>query len=86
MDTKGFLDLLNQEQNDFILEEFSMTQDQLLGLSDEDLDDLYEELAGIEVEETMKAEETGAALSDRGRITSEIVTVWGNAYAEMDEE
>ena len=86
MSVKDFLDLLNPEQLDFIAEEFSMTQKQLSGLSDEALDEIYENLGDIEVEETMDADETGADLSERGRIASEIVTVWGNAYAKMNEE
>lgn len=76
--------LLSEEQFDFICEEFELTDVMLNDLSDDDVEDVYEGLADIEVEETMKADEENKDISERGRIASEIVTLWGNVFAEED--
>ncbi|MBE6898455.1 MAG: ADP-ribosylglycohydrolase [Ruminococcaceae bacterium] len=49
-------------------------------MNDDELDDVYDRICDIEVDETYEAGDD--ELSERGQIAEDIVTLWGNALAE----
>lgn len=69
---------LSDDQFKFILDEFGVDEDAFLALPDDALDDLYDEIGFIEVEETMAADDQDRGLSDRGKAAVGIVTLIGN--------
>ena len=71
---------LTETQIEFLCAEFSLSKDELLAAEESHLDELYDDLCCMEVDEITKA--GNGELSDRGKIVSAIVTTFGNAIAE----
>lgn len=71
---------LTETQIEFLCKEFDLEKADLMNATEEDLDEVYDDLCGIEVDETIEA--GNGELSDRGKIVSDIVTTFGNAIAE----
>lgn len=81
---KAVKDALSKEQLDFIQTEFGHDPDALGVLEDDDIDNLYDRLCGIEVEETMAAGD--GELSERGKMAESIVSAIGNELYRPDDE
>lgn len=81
---KAVEDALSKEQLDFIQTEFGHDPDALGVLEDDDIDNLYDRLCDIEVEETMAAGD--GELSERGKMAESIVSVIGNELYRPDDE
>lgn len=77
---------LSDVQFRFILSEFGIDEVAFRALSDDDLDNLYDEIGFIEVEETMAADEQERELTDRGKVAVSIVTLIGNELYQSDDE
>lgn len=76
--------LLSKAQLDFIQSEFGHDPDALGVLSDDDIDNLYDLICDIEVEETVNAGD--GELSERGKMAEGIVTLIGNALYRPEDE
>lgn len=80
--------LLSDVQLKFIRDEFGVSEDDLLQKTEDELDELYDRLCEIEIDETMSCDD--GKLSERGDTASSIVTVLGNEIAksqgDWDEE
>lgn len=81
---KAVEDALSKEQLDFIQTEFGHDPDALGVLEDDDIENLYDRLCDIEVEETMAAGD--GELSERGKMVESIVSVIGNELYRPDDE
>ena len=85
---KNAVKLLSDTQLKFISDEFGLTKSKLFKQTEVQLDELYDKLCDIEVEETMNSND--GVLSERGDVASSIVTVLGNEIAksqgDWDEE
>lgn len=79
---REYFKLLNTEQKEFILKEFRIEEEQIFEMSEDSLYDLYDNICGIEVDETLEAEE--GPLSERGKMAVSIIDVVGNAMAEAE--
>ena len=79
---------LTETQIEFLCKTFGIEKDALLSADEEYLDEIYDELCDMEVEESVNAGDK--ELSEDGKIVSDIVTTFGNAIAEsegyLDEE
>lgn len=54
-------------------------------MSDDEIDELYDQIADIEVDETVDADRDGRDLTERGKTAEGIVTVIGNElYRPME--
>ena len=77
---------LSKVQFEFLHNEFGITEDGIKSKSEEELDELYDKLCEIEVDETLLDE---SKMNERCEIVSSIVTVVGNYFAKklgyMDE-
>lgn len=73
---------LTETQIEFLCTEFSMTKEALLSAEEDALDEIYDALCDMEVDELTKA--GNAELPDRGKIVGDIVTTLGNAIAEAE--
>ncbi len=73
---------LTDTQVDFLCTEFEMERDTLMSADEDILDEIYDALCDMEVDEITKAGDN--ELSDRGKIVSDIVTTFGNAIAEAE--
>ena len=80
------LDVLNQIQFDFIEQEFGYTKEAIAAMSDDEIDELYDQIADIEVDETVDADRDGRDLTERGKTAEGIVTVIGNELYRPDGE
>lgn len=76
--------LLSQAQLDFVKAEFGHDPDALGSMSNDEIDDLYDLIADIEIDETASAGD--GELSDRGRMAESIVTAIGNELYRPDGE
>lgn len=74
---------LSEEQIDFICKEIGVDKEKFLSMTEEKLDEVYDKLCDIEVDEIMECQEK--ELTDRGKTAIEIVTLFGNSIAEYDE-
>ncbi len=83
-DVKRAFCLLDEDQLQFIQDEFGYAPDAISVLSNEDFEKLYDHIGDIEVEETMAAED--GELSERGKMAESIVTVIGNELYRPDDE
>lgn len=69
---------MNSQQIDFLEKEFNVTQETLARLSRDEIGDLYERIADIEVEETMKYMDSD--LSERGKTAVSLVDYLYKTY------
>lgn len=69
---------LDQTAVDFICKEFSVTEDQFKEMTEEQLDELYDKLCDIEIEEVP---DEGGQATERGEMVASIVTIVGNFFA-----
>jgi hypothetical protein len=81
---KGTLSNLSKKQLDFIFDEFKIDKDFLESMSEDELNNLYDDVCDIEVDETLKADDS--ELSERGKTAVEIVTIMGEAIAKQYED
>ncbi len=79
-------DVLSQTQLDFIEQEFGYTREVIASMSDDEVDELYDQIADIEVDETVDADRDGRDLTERGKTAEGIVTVIGNELYRPDDE
>ena len=77
---RKYFDILNDEQLNFISNEFGISKQQLLSISNEQADTIYDEIGLMEADEIVLADD--GPLSSRGEMASSIVTALGNALAE----
>ena len=80
------LDVLSQTQLDFIEQELGYTREAISAMSDDEIDELYDQIADIEVDETVDADRDGRDLTERGKTAEGIVTVIGNELYRPDDE
>ena len=83
---EAVLDVLSQTQLDFIEQEFGYTKEAIAAMSDDEIDELYDQIANIEVDETVDADRDGRDLTERGKTAEGIVTVIGNELYRPDGE
>ena len=83
---EAVLDVLSQTQLDFIEQEFGYTKEAIAAMSDDEIDELYYQIADIEVDETVDADRGGRDLTERGKTAEGIVTVIGNELYRPDGE
>ena len=83
---EAVLDVLSQTQLDFIEQEFGYTKEAIAAMSDDEIDELYDQIADIEVDETVDADRDGCDLTERGKTAEGIVTVIGNELYRPDGE
>lgn len=83
---EAVLDVLSQTQLDFIEQEFGYTKEAIAAMSDDEIDELYDQIADIEVDETADADRDGRDLTERGKTAEGIVTVIGNELYRPDGE
>lgn len=83
---EAVLDVLSQTQLDFIEQEFGYTKKAIAAMSDDEIDELYDQIADIEVDETVDADRDGRDLTERGKTAEGIVTVIGNELYRPDGE
>ena len=79
------LDVLSQTQLNFINQEFGYTKESIAAMSDNEIDELYDQIADIEVDETVDADRDGRDLTERGKTAEGIVTVIGNGLYRHDD-
>ena len=79
-------DVLSQTQLDFIEQEFGYTREVIASMSDDEVDELYDQIADIEVDETVDADRDGRDLTERGKTAEGIVTVIRNELYRPDDE
>ena len=65
-------------QKEFICDEAGISIEELNAASEKQLDEIYDMLCEIEIEESISDSE----LSDRGKLAESLVTLMGNALAE----
>lgn len=73
---------LTEQQIDFVSRELGLTEEEFFERKENDYDQLIEECAAIEVEETIKA--VDGDLSQRGVMAVEMVDFIHGPYAEED--
>lgn len=83
---EAVLGVLSQTQLDFIEQEFGYTKEAIAAMSDDEIDELYDQIADIEVDETVDADRDGRDLTERGKTAEGIVTVIGNELYRPDGE
>ena len=83
---EAVLDVLSQTQLDFIEQEFGYTKEAIAPMSDDEIDELYDQIADIEVDETVDADRDSRDLTERGKTAEGIVTVIGNELYRPDGE
>lgn len=76
---------LTDKQREFVLKELGLTEEKFFWRKEHDYDQLIDDCADIEIEETIKAD--GNDLSPRGVMAAEMVDfVHGPYYPEEDDE
>jgi len=73
---------LTDEQIDFICAEAKIGKENLMGATEEELDGIYDLMCDIEIAEIPDSDTEEE--SDRCRLASSIVTLFGNAIAEAE--
>ncbi len=73
---------LTEEQKEFVQKELGLTEEEFIWRKKHDYDQLIEDCADIEIEETIKAGEDD--LSSRGVMAVEIVDFIHGTYEEED--
>lgn len=70
----------------FISKEFGISENEATNLSEDGLDDLYDKVCDLEVEEVVKADGGNGELSERGRIATEMVDfIWTGRFGSYPE-
>lgn len=72
-------DQLDPSATKFLLQEFALSQERFMALSEDDLDELYDRLCEIEHAETPS---NNSPLTARGSMVEYIVTIVGNYFSE----
>ena len=72
-------DELDQDAIEFLYKEFSLAEKEFLAMTEDDLDDLYDQLCEIEHAETPS---DNSPLTVRGKMVESIVTIVGNYFSE----
>ncbi len=80
------LELLTDEQFDFIKDELGFDKEQIASMSEDEIDQMYDKITDIEVDEVCKVGGDEDELSIRGNIASDIVTAIGNELYRPDDE
>lgn len=80
------LDVLSQPQLDFIEQELGHIRESIEAMSDDEIDEMYDRIADIEMDETMDADAEDRDLTDRGKLAESIVTVIGNELYRPEDE
>lgn len=80
------LDVLSQTQLDFIERELGYAREAIKAMSDDEIDEMYDQIADIEVDETVDADRDGRDLTERGKTAEGIVTIIGNELYRPDDE
>lgn len=75
---------LTEQQKEFVLKELGLTEEEFFWRKEHDHDLLIDELADIEIEETIKAGDND--LSPRGVMTVEMVDLVHGPYDPDDDE
>jgi len=70
---------LDLEAVEFLYYEFSLSENEFLAMTEDDLDDLYDQLCEIEHAETPS---DNTPLTERGKMVESIVTIVGNYFSE----
>ncbi len=83
---RAVLDVLSQPQLDFIEQELGYAVEDIEAMSDDEIDQMYDRIADIEVDETADADREGRDLTDRGKLAESIVTVIGDELYRPDDE
>ena len=68
----------------FLEDEFNVKMESLLGMSEDELDNIYNDVCEIEIDETMKNINTD--LSERGKLAAEIVNIMADALGYVQDE
>jgi hypothetical protein len=74
---------LTDKHYGFLMAELNTSKEALEGMSESELDDFYEKVLDIELEETPS---NGEDLSERGEIAIEIVDIMADALGYVQEE
>jgi hypothetical protein len=72
-------DELDQDAIEFLYKEFSLAEKEFLAMTEDDLDDLYDQLCEIEHAETPS---DNSPLTVKGKMVESIVTIVGNYFSE----
>lgn len=80
------LSILSQAQFDFIEKEFGYTREFIGSMSDDEIDAMYDQIADIEIDETVDADMENRDLTQRGKLAEGIITVMGNELYRPDNE
>ena len=81
---KELFNELSDTQLQFICKELNIAEEDLRSMSDDELDDVYDKICDIEVDETYEAGDD--ELSERGQLAEGIVTLWGNLLYAIDDD
>lgn len=85
-DSEKLLLILSKTQIDFIEDELGITKEQIEGMDDAAVLDMYDKICDIEIYETYAAESRGGKYSDRELMAEGIVTVVGNKLYRPDQD
>lgn len=80
------MNILDEEKLRFIESELGFNADAIRAMDDNAIDDMYDKICDIEVEETVASESGGRAYSDRERMAEGIVTLIGNALYRPEDD
>ena len=78
---QSVLEDMTETQVNFICDELEIEEDLLLNAEEDELEDIYYILCDIEISEIP---DDDSEISDRCKLASDIVTLWGNAIAEEE--
>lgn len=80
------LKVLSQTQLDFIKEELGYDKEAIRSMDDDAIDQMYDQVCDIEVDETIAADDRGGEYSDRELMAEGIVTAIGNELYRPEDE
>lgn len=80
------LRVLSQTQLEFIKEELGNDKDAIRNMGDDEIDQMYDRICDIEIDETVDADREGRDLTERGKTAEGIVTVIGNELYRPNDE
>lgn len=83
---EAVLKVLSQTQLDFIEEELGYDKDVIRNMDDDAIDQMYDQVCDIEVDETVAADSRGGEYSDRELMAEGIVTAIGNELYRPEDE
>lgn len=85
-DADTVLKILSQEQLEFIKAELGFDAAAIKEMDDDAIDEMYDKICDIEIDETMAAEGRNGEYSDRERMAEGIVTIIGNELYRPGDE